>query len=64
MNEFLKQKNKTLIVISHYKRIFNYLKANKVFIISKGKLSLEGDEKLIDKLEEKGYSILKNASKN
>lgn len=58
VNYFVKE-NKTIIIISHYKRIFNHLKPDKVFILSKGKIKMEGGENLIHEIEEKGYSILK-----
>ncbi len=57
INHF-KDKEKTILIISHYKRIFNHISPNKVFIISKGEIVKEGDEELIDEIEEIGYSIL------
>ena len=51
----LMNKNKTIIVITHYKRILEYLKPDKLFVMINGKIAIEGDYKLIDQLEEKGY---------
>jgi len=51
-------KEKAVLVISHYKRIFNYLKPNKVSIIVDGKIVKEGGPELIDELEDKGYKNL------
>jgi len=55
----LKNENKIIIIISHYKRIFNYLNPDKVFIIYKNIL-IQGGNKIIDKLEKEGYSWIKN----
>jgi Fe-S cluster assembly ATP-binding protein len=54
VNKFL-NKEKTILIISHYKRIFNFIKPDKVVIMINGKIALEGKGDLIDKLEEKGY---------
>ncbi|PJE81896.1 Fe-S cluster assembly ATPase SufC [Candidatus Pacearchaeota archaeon CG10_big_fil_rev_8_21_14_0_10_32_42] len=54
INEVMNKK-RCLLIITHYKRILEYIKPDKVFIMVDGKIVLEGDEKLVDKLEEKGY---------
>lgn len=54
INKFMK-KEKIVLIITHYKRILEYVNPGKVFIILKGKVVLEGDGKLINQLEEKGY---------
>lgn len=60
INQFKKLNPKaTIIIISHYKRIFDYIKPNKVFIVSDGKIVYEGNPGIIDKIEERGYSIIK-----
>ncbi|MCR4327719.1 MAG: Fe-S cluster assembly ATPase SufC [Nanoarchaeota archaeon] len=48
-------KEKCVLIITHYKRILEYIKPDKVIIMVNGKIALEGDGKLADKLEEKGY---------
>ena len=58
-------KEKTVLIITHYKRILEYIKPDKVFIMMNGKIALEGDGSLVDKLEEKGYGwIERNQSRN
>ena len=52
----LMKKDKIIIVITHYKRILEYLKPDKLFVMINGKIVLEGGPGLIDQLEEKGYS--------
>lgn len=54
VNSFM-NKTKTIIIITHYKRILEYLKPDNVFIMRDGRIVLSGDNKLIDKLEDKGY---------
>jgi len=49
-------KNKIVLVITHYKRILNHIKPNRVSIMMDGKISVSGEGELADKLEEKGYS--------
>ena len=46
---------KTVLIITHYKRILEYIKPDKVFIMMNGKIALEGEGSLVDKLEAKGY---------
>ena len=46
---------KTVLIITHYKRILEYIKPDKVLIISDGKIVMEGDSSLVAQLEEKGY---------
>jgi len=53
------QKEKTYVIITHYNRIFQYFKPNKVLILNKGILKQTGDWKLAQQIEEKGYEIIK-----
>ena len=48
-------KEKIIIVITHYKRILEYLKPDKLFVMMHGKIALEGGHGLVDQLEKKGY---------
>ena len=49
-------KDKTIIVITHYKRILEYLKPDKLFVMLNGKIALKGGKELVNQLEKKGYS--------
>jgi Fe-S cluster assembly ATP-binding protein len=51
--------NKTILLITHYKRILDYVKPDKIFIMKDGEIIKEGDGDLIDELEQKGYANLK-----
>jgi len=48
-------KDKIVLIITHYKRILEHIKTDKLSIMMNGKIALEGDSELIDQLEEKGY---------
>lgn len=54
VNSFMSNE-KSVLIITHYKRILEYIKPDKVMIMINGKIALEGDSSLIDHLEEKGY---------
>tara|TARA_Y100000310_G_C20667885_1_gene808625 strand:+ start:890 stop:1636 length:747 start_codon:yes stop_codon:yes gene_type:complete len=47
--------DKILLIITHYKRILELIKPDKLSILIDGKIALEGDSNLVDELEEKGY---------
>ena len=57
VNKF-KTKNKGVLLITHYKRILEYIKPDKVFIMNDGLVVEEGDGSLVDKLELEGYGWL------
>ncbi|MEM3116489.1 MAG: Fe-S cluster assembly ATPase SufC [Candidatus Pacearchaeota archaeon] len=46
---------KIVLIITHYKRILEYLKPDKVSIMIGGKIVGQGGPELIDELEKKGY---------
>lgn len=54
VNHFM-NKEKCILIITHYKRILEYIKPDKLFIMIEGKIALEGTGELADHLEEKGY---------
>ena len=47
--------DKIILIITHYKRILELIKPDKLSILIKGKIALEGGPELVDQLEEKGY---------
>ncbi len=57
INKF-KNENKTILVITHYKRILEQIKPDKVFVMKNGQIVEEGGEEIIDKLEKEGYGEL------
>jgi len=50
-----KNEHNAVLIITHYKRILEYIKPDHVVIIIDGKIALEGTGQLVDQLEEKGY---------
>ena len=52
--------NSSLIVITHYPRILNYLKPDFVHIMMDGKIIKSGNMELVDSLEKDGYKFLNN----
>ena len=47
---------RSIILITHYQRILNYLEPDFVHVLMNGQLVKTGDQKLAKELEEKGYS--------
>jgi Fe-S cluster assembly ATP-binding protein len=58
VTKIIEKYNTGVLVITHYKRILEYLKPNKVHVMVKGKIVQSGGEELVDKLEESGYKDL------
>lgn len=50
---------KTVLVITHYKRILDYIKPDKVFVMMDGKIALEESGDFVNHLEENGYGWIK-----
>lgn len=55
INNFMSE-DKCVLIITHYKRILEYIKPYKVFVMCKGKIVKQGGEELIQNIEEKGYN--------
>ena len=54
INTFRNSK-RSIILITHYQRILDYLKPDKIHILMDGSIVKTGDIDLVDTLEEKGY---------
>lgn len=54
IKEFIKE-NKTIIIITHYKKILDYLEVDEVIIMKNGKIAKTGNSDLVHEIEEKGY---------
>lgn len=50
---------RSFLVITHYKRLLEYIKPDVVHVLAKGKIVLTGQYDLVEQLEEKGYDLLK-----
>jgi Fe-S cluster assembly ATP-binding protein len=60
INSFI-SKNKSLILITHYRRLLDYIKPDFVHIMHKGKIIKTGNISLAVKVEREGYSWLLNS---
>jgi Fe-S cluster assembly ATP-binding protein len=52
-------KNKAIILITHYKRLLDYVKPNFIHVMQDGKIIKTGTSELAKELEQKGYEWLK-----
>nr|YP_010411868.1 iron-sulfur cluster formation ABC transporter [Sargassum siliquastrum]YP_010485385.1 iron-sulfur cluster formation ABC transporter ATP-binding subunit [Sargassum macrocarpum]YP_010485524.1 iron-sulfur cluster formation ABC transporter ATP-binding subunit [Sargassum serratifolium]URP30962.1 iron-sulfur cluster formation ABC transporter [Sargassum siliquastrum]UVW81318.1 iron-sulfur cluster formation ABC transporter ATP-binding subunit [Sargassum macrocarpum]UVW81457.1 iron-sulfur cluster for len=59
INTLIKKKNKSIILITHYKRLLEYIKPDFIHIMDDGKIVKTGDSKIANILEEKGYDWIK-----
>ncbi len=55
LKKFIKDTDKTLIIITHYNRILKYLTPDEVIVIKKGKLITRGDSSLSAKICKTGF---------
>jgi Fe-S cluster assembly ATP-binding protein len=63
INSFMDE-TKSALIITHYKRILEHIKPDKVFVMKEGKIIHEGDFSLVDKLEKEGYKFLDEETQN
>src|SRR6476646_4894405 len=54
----LMSKNKSIILITHYKRLLEYIKPDYIQVMRNGKIIKTADASFVDILEEKGYEWL------
>jgi Fe-S cluster assembly ATP-binding protein len=55
---------KYVLIITHYKRILDYINPDRVFVMVDGKIILEENGEFVNHLEQKGYNWLKNEVSN
>ena len=60
----LKDKDKSIILITHYQRLLDYVKPDYIHIMHEGSIVETGDSTLAKKLELTGYDWLSNRKKN
>ena len=57
LNNYLKEnKDTSVLIITHYTRILDYIKPGFVHMMKDGKISLSGDFELSKKIEKYGYN--------
>lgn len=56
----LRNKERAIIVVTHYQRLLNYIEPDFVHVLAKGQIVKSGDKSLALELESKGYAWLMN----
>lgn len=51
----MKNPNRSILLITHYQRLLNYIEVDKIHIFDKGKIQISGSKELALELEQKGY---------
>lgn len=59
----LRSRERSIIVVTHYQRLLNYIKPDLIHVLYNGRIIKSGDASLALRLEEKGYSWLSNSAK-
>ncbi|MCW8900773.1 MAG: Fe-S cluster assembly ATPase SufC [Gammaproteobacteria bacterium] len=54
----LRNKDRAMIVVTHYQRLLNYIEPDYVHVMIDGRIAASGDKNLALELEEKGYNWL------
>ncbi|MDC3181169.1 Fe-S cluster assembly ATPase SufC [Gammaproteobacteria bacterium] len=54
----MREKGRTIILITHYPRLLEYVRPNKVCILKQGKLVHTGTDQCVSKIEQRGYQWL------
>jgi len=57
----LRSPERSMLVITHYQRLLDYIVPDQVHVLSEGKIVRSGDRKLALELEEKGYGWIEEA---
>nr|YP_010336427.1 iron-sulfur cluster formation ABC transporter ATP-binding subunit [Goniotrichopsis reniformis]UNJ14833.1 iron-sulfur cluster formation ABC transporter ATP-binding subunit [Goniotrichopsis reniformis] len=55
----IKKANTSLLIITHYQRLLNYIRPDFVHIMEKGRIIKTGDITLAERLEQEGYNYIK-----
>lgn len=59
INKFMNHE-KTILIITHHKKIFDYVNPDKVFIMKNGEIIIQKGREIIEELEKRGYENIKN----
>ena len=51
----LRNTERSIILVTHYKRLLDYVKPDYIHVLRKGKIVLSGNSELAEELEAKGY---------
>ena len=56
INKYFKEYKPGILLVTHYKRLLDYIKPNFVHIMIDGKIVKSGDFKLVEEIEKEGYN--------
>lgn len=59
INNFNKDKDKSLLLITHYSRILDFIETDFVHVMIDGKIVLTGGKEVADQIERQGYLVVK-----
>ena len=59
----LRNKDRAMIVITHYQRLLDYIVPDRVHVMSNGRIVRSGDRELALELEQKGYAMVEPAAR-
>ncbi len=48
----------TVLLITHYQKLLDFLEVDKVFVLNDGKIAIEGDKSLAETIEKHGYDFV------
>jgi Fe-S cluster assembly ATP-binding protein len=56
VNYLKKEKQSSVLLITHYSRILNFLEIDRVHLLSKGKIIKSANAELVKEIEDKGFT--------
>lgn len=59
----LRDKKRSILMVTHYQRLLNYIKPDKVHVMVNGKILKSGNNSLAQELEAKGYGWLESETR-
>lgn len=60
----LRNKERSILIVTHYQRLLNYIEPDVVHVMANGKILKSGDKNLAHELEAKGYGWLESEMKS
>lgn len=61
VNDYIKENSPSVLLITHYNRILEYLKPDFIHVLVDGRIIKTGDYKLAKVIEEKGYKFIESS---
>jgi len=58
----MKEKGRGVLLITHYTRLFSIIEPDRIAVLLKGRIALEGGMEVAERIDREGYSALMNSS--